>query len=181
MTEIIAIIGAWLICGIAAERAAEAITVSVFFSPLRQALAKLALIQLYRKNNPDDIWMSDDNMIYKGRIYSLTKMVGRWASDLVSCGWCTSFWTSSFFSIFLPGKYISFDAGDNIIVKTIALWGFANLYHAVFRLLHNGRVAAVDVNLRLVDSEIDNVGGTNGEFGEGVGQEDSIGVEPPTV
>jgi len=181
MIEIISIVGTWLICCIAAERAAEAITVSVFFSPLRQVLAKLALVELYRKNNPSDVWMSDDNTVYRGRIYSFIKVVGRWSSDLVSCGWCTSFWTSAFFSIFLPGKYVSFDAGDNIIVKAIALWGLANLYHSVFRLVHNGRVAAVDVNLRLVGPETDSVGGTNGEFGEGVSQEDTIGVEPPTV
>jgi len=180
MIEIISTIGYWLVCAIAAERAAEAITVSVFFSPLRQVLAKLALIQLYRKINPDIVWMSDDNMVYRGRIYSLIKMFGRWASDLISCGWCTSFWTSFFFSFFLPGKYILFDAGNNIVVKAIALWGLANLYHAVFRLVHNGRVAAVDVNLRLIGPEFDS-GGTDGEFGEGTSQEESIGTEPPAV
>jgi hypothetical protein len=182
MIEIISVVGAWLICTIAAERAAEAITVSVVFAPLRQAIAKLALIELYRKINPDDVWMSSENSIYRGRIFSVIKMVGRWASDLISCGWCTSFWTSFFFSLFLPGERMSFDAGGNIIVKAIALWGLANFYHAVFRLLHNGRVAAVDVNLRLIGTEIiDRAGGTDGEFGEGIGQEDPIGVEPPTV
>jgi hypothetical protein len=182
MIEIISIIGAWLICTIASERAAEAITVSVFFAPLRQVVAKLALIELYRKINPDDVWMSSENSVYRGRVFSVAKIIGRWASDLVSCGWCTSFWTSFFFSLFLPGKYISFDAGDNIVVKAIALWGFANLFHAVFRLVHNGRVAAVDINLHLVGPEIINsVGGTDGEFGEGISQEESIGVEPPEV
>ncbi|MFA5767131.1 MAG: hypothetical protein WC919_04365 [Candidatus Paceibacterota bacterium] len=181
MSDIFSIIGSWLVCAIAAERAAEAITVSVVFAPLRQMLAKLALIQLYHKTNPDDTWMSSENTVYRGWIFSLIKMVGRWSSDLVSCGWCTSFWTSAFFSIFLPGGYIVCDAGDNIVVKAIALWGLANLYHAIFRLIHNGRVAAVDVNLRLIGPEIDNSGGTNGEFGEGASQEDSIGVEPPEV
>lgn len=179
MNDIFSIVGSWLICTIAAERAAEAITVSVVFSPMRQALAKLALIQLYRNSDSNDNWLSSENAIYKGRIYSIIKVIGRWLSDLVSCGWCTSLWTSAFFSIFLPGEYIMRDACDNIIVKVIALWGFANLYHAIFRLVHNGRVAAVDINLKITDSESN--GDTNGEFGEGTSQEDASGIEPQKV
>jgi hypothetical protein len=164
MIEIISIIGSWLICTIASERAAEAITTSVFFSPMRQFLARTALM---------------DSDVYNYKAYSVIKLIGRWASDLVSCGWCTSLWTSLFFSFFLPGEYISSDAGNNIIVKVIALWGFANLYHAVFRLVHNGRVAAVDINLKIIDSESN--GDTNGEFGEGVSQENTSGIEPQKV
>ena len=168
MTEIISVIGTWLICAVAAERAAEAITVSVFFSPLRQFLARTALI-----DQQEITWSSIWCRFIGG--------ICRWLSDLVSCGWCTSLWTSLFFALFLSGKYASFEAGDNLLVKTIALWGFANLYHTVFRLLHNGRVAAIDVNLRLIDEDVDSSGGTDGEFGEGASQEDTIGVEPPTV
>jgi hypothetical protein len=178
MIEIISIIGAWLICAIAAERAAEAITTSVFFSPLRQFLARISLLETYRQ--VDGTWPS---VKYRGWMFSLTKTIGRWLSDLVSCGWCTSLWTSLFFSCFLPGKCLSYEAGDNLIVKTIALWGLANFYHAVFRLLHNGRVAAVDINLRIIDSESTehNYGGTDGEFGERISQENTIGIEPPEV
>ena len=158
MIEIISTIGTWLICAIAAERAAEAITTSVFFSPLRNFLAKTALVR-----------------------EGIIQGISRWLSDLVSCGWCTSFWTSAFFSIFLPGRYISLDSGDNLLVKAIALWGIANLYHSVFRLVHNGRVVAIDVNLRLIDSDVDNNGGNNGEFGEGIRQENTSGIEPPEV
>ena len=174
MITIISVVGCWLVCAIAAERAAEAVTASVFFSPLRQYLARTALTELFGTEPTGEV-------IYKGGLSSFWKSVCRWLSDLVSCGWCTSFWTSSFFSIFLPGGYFSIDAGNNILVKAIALWGFANLYHSVFRLVHNGRVAAIDVNLRLIDPNVDNPGGANGESGEGISQETTIGVEPPTV
>lgn len=164
MIEIVSIIGIWLICAIASERAAEAITTSEFFSPMRQFIARTALI--------DQKWVTWPRIRYK-----LLASIFRWLSDLVSCGWCTSLWTSLLFSLFLPGKYLSFDASDNLFVKAIALWGFANLYHSVFRLLHNGRVLAVDVNLRLIDDS----GGINGEFGEGTSKENTIRVEPPAV
>jgi hypothetical protein len=174
---VISIIGSWLICVIAAERAAEAITVAVIFSPIRQFLTKSALMDLYEVDG--STW---PDIIYKGSIYALAKGICRWLSDLVSCGWCTSLWTSLFFSLFLPGKYLSFDASDNLLIKTIALWGLANFWHAVFRLVHNGRVAAVDVNLNITDSEnVVSYGGTDGELREGISQENTIGVEPPTV
>jgi hypothetical protein len=175
MTSTIAIIGSWLICTIAAERAAEAITTSVLFSPLRQFLARTALSDLYSGD------LTSGEMIYKGRLFSVIRAICRWLSDLVSCGWCTSAWTSIFFSVFLPGGYISTNAGDNILVKAIALWGIANLYHSIFRLLHNGRVVAVDLNLRLVESDVDNSGGTYGEFGQGISQENASGIEPTEV
>ena len=166
-----AIIGAWLICAVASERATEAITTSLFFAPLRQFLGRAAIAdQLTDKY--EEIFIS--------RIFV---KAAKWSSDLVSCGWCTSFWTSLFFSLFLPGGYFSLIAADNIIVKTIALWGFANLWHSIFRLIHNGRVAAIDINLKIIDidTDVNNNGGSDGEFGEGVGEADSIGIEPPTV
>lgn len=169
MIEIISIIGAWLICTIAAERAAEAITTSVFFSPLRQFLARVSLMETHSWTLP---------ALING---SLIKTVGRWLSDLVSCGWCTSLWTSLFFSLFLPGRYLSYEAGDNLIVKAIALWGFANLYHSVFRLVHNGRVSAVDINLKIVGQEIDSIGENYGEFGQSTGQDNSSGAESSAI
>jgi len=167
MTTIISIIGVWLICTVASERAAEAITTSVIFAPLRQALAKIALADSYSL----------------GTIGKIAKLICRWLSELVSCGWCTSLWTSLFFSFFLPGKYITLDAGGNLFVKTIALWGFANFYHSVFRLLHNGRVSAVDVNLNITESEniISYGGGTDGELGERVSQENASGNKSPEI
>lgn len=170
MITIISVVGAWLICTIAAERAAEAVTTSVLFAPFRQFVARVALAD----QQSDITWPSE------GFLHNLIKTIFRWLSDLISCGWCTSFWTSSFFSIFLPGDYLSINAGDNILVKAIALWGFANTFHSVFRLLHNGRVAAVDVNLHMVD-DADNLGGLNGELRERNGQEDAIGVESPAI
>jgi hypothetical protein len=167
MITITSIIGAWLTCTIASERAAEAITASVIFAPLRQFLARMALADPYGLSS----------------IYKIIKFVCRWLSELVSCGWCTSLWTSLFFSFFLPGKYATLDAGGNLFVKAIALWGFANFWHAVFRLVHNGRVSAVDVNLNITESEniISYGGGTDGEFGEGISQEDASGNKPSEI
>jgi hypothetical protein len=167
-----AIIGTWLICAIASERATEAITTSVFFAPLRQFLGRAAMADQ----------MADKQ--YEGTFTNkIFIKAAKWSSDLVSCGWCTSFWTSLFFSLFLPGGYFSLVAANNIVVKSIALWGFANLWHSIFRLIHNGRVAAIDVNLKIIDNDtdVDNNGGSDGEFGEGVGEESTIGIEPPTV
>lgn len=163
---IISTIGAWIICTIASERTAEAITESVFFSPLRQFLGRLSVIELYKledTNCPD--------IVYRGLIYSIAKKIGIFLSSLVSCGWCTSGWTSFFFSIFLPGQYISLNACDNIIVKAIALWGCSNLYHSVFRLIHNGRVSAIDINLK-INGEYD------GESGQRKSEEGSSTIEP---
>jgi hypothetical protein len=170
MIEIVSIVGIWLICTIAAERSAEAITTSVLFSPMRQFFAKTALL--------DQQEAAESSLKRK-----IVAGFCRWLSELISCGWCTSCWTSFFFSFFLPGRYFCLNASGNILVKTIALWGLANFYHSVFRLLHNGRVAAIDINLRIIDSEPTeyNYGGTNGELGEGISQEDTIGVEPPEV
>jgi hypothetical protein len=180
MIEISIVIGSWLICIIAAERAAEALTTSAFFSPMRQGIATIALMDLYKSiNTGTNIENNQSVVVYRGTIYAITKKIARWVSDLISCGWCTSFWTSSFFSIFLPGEYWSTDACNNIIVKSIALWGFANLWHSVFRLIHNGRVSAIDMNLRIID-DLDS-GGTDGEFGEGESQENTIRLESTEI
>ena len=163
MIVIASIIGVWFICAVAAERAAEAITTSVFFSPLRQYLARVAI---------------SDGTEPRSTIW---KSICRWLSELVSCGWCTSFWTSLFFSFFLPGGYISLNGADNLIVKVVALWGFANSFHSVFRLVHNGRVEAVDLNVRLINSDVNNYGGIDGELGQGISQESASGIEPTEV
>lgn len=162
MIDIISIIGSWLICAVAAERAAEAITTSVFFAPLRHFLARTALSS--------------------GHI--LIKEPSKWLSDLVSCGWCTSFWTSLLCALTLPGSYNLVNVGDNIIIKAVALWGFANLWHSVFRLIHNGRVAAIDLNVRVGDRATDGsveIGGSDGEFGKSGSTEDAGGDEPPAI
>lgn len=163
MMEIISIVGSWLICAVAAERSAEALTTSVFFSPLRQFLARASLTE-------------SNNVIFK-----ITRFIAKWLSDLVSCGWCTSLWTSLFFSFFLPGDYLLIGAGNNILVKIIALWGFANLYHSVFRLVHNGRVSAVDINLKIVGQEIDSIGENYGEFGQSTEQDNTSGAESSAI
>ena len=175
MSEIISIVGSWLICAVAAERAAEAITTSVFFSPLRQFLAKVTLWELPVGTDYDP----------NTDILRAIKGISRWLSELVSCGWCTSFWTSLLCALTLPGRYTSLAAGDNILIKIVALWGFANLWHAVFRLIHNGRVAAVDLNVRLAGEAVDDnfleIGDAHGDFGESGSKEDASGIEPPAV
>jgi hypothetical protein len=172
MITIVSIIGSWLICTVAAERTAELITTSVIFAPFRQFIARMSLMD---EEYAHVMWPTNKT------IRGIIKITCRWLSDLISCGWCTSFWTSSFFSAFLPGDYLSLNAGDNAVVKAIALWGFANLYHSVFRLVHNGRVAAIDINLHIADEIVDNSGGINGELREGNGQETASGIEPSAI
>lgn len=173
MNNILGIIGTWLICMAATERAAEAITASEIFAPTRAFLARTALLnQRSVEKQPFGL--------------NLICAVCGWLSQLVSCGWCTSFWSSLFFSFFLPGQYLSSDAGNNILVKAIALWGFANLYHPVFKLIHDGRMTTIIVGKKTItrlgrEIIVDNYGGIDGESGEGISQEDTIGIESPKV
>ena len=117
----ISIIGAWLLCAVAAERVAELVVDSKLLAPVRNMVALLA------------VWRLD---IPK---YAPVRKPFKFMSDLVSCGWCTSAWTALLFSMFLPGENQFFAiAYDNVVVKWFALFGFANLFHALFRLVHHG-------------------------------------------
>lgn len=125
----------WLLCIVAVERSAELLTVSKFFAPLRNILAKFALCDLHNIR------------------YGCFQLLAKFGFAVISCGWCTSMWTSILFVWCLPGEYFSLVAVDNVLVKVLALFGFANLWHAVFRIIHRGRVAGLDVNLRLLGQE----------------------------
>lgn len=125
----------WLLCIVAVERSAELLTVSKFFAPLRNILAKFALCDL------------------RNIRYGCFQLLAKFGFAVISCGWCTSMWTSILFVWCLPGEYFSLVAVDNVLVKVLALFGFANLWHAVFRIIHRGRVTGLDVNLRLLGQE----------------------------
>ena len=141
MTEILGVIGAWFACAVASERAAEVITTSKLFAPFRNWLAKVSLIpQKYV-----------DTRIGHGQyiLISAACRPFKFLSDLTSCGWCTSAWTSFVCAWFIPcmHRFFGSSIADNIIIQSLALFGFANLWHAVFRLVHRGRVVALDVSL----------------------------------
>ena len=140
-------IGTWFACTVASERAAEIITDSELFAPFRAIIGKLAI--------PKDI----------------TRVSGAWYAKcfrrvmvffykLITCGWCTSAWTSLFFSLFLPGAYLSLIDCEPVelyayLVMVPCLFGLANFWHAIFRLVHRGRVFTVDVKHEIVIAESD--------------------------
>lgn len=165
---------AWLLCIVAVERSAELLTVSKFFAPLRNILAKFALCDLHgmRYSSEAPKSLGPDGSF---RIICYFQLLAKFGFAVISCGWCTSMWTSMLFVWCLPGEYFSLAATDNVLVKVLALFGFANLWHAVFRIIHRGRVAGLDVNLRLLGQEdfpaedtfnLDNNGETRESTGE---------------
>ena len=134
-------VGAWLIATLAAERSAEVIVDSEFFAPFRAWLARNSIVNLDDPTGP--------------RYPKWCRRIFLFLSKLTSCGWCTSMWTSILFAWCLPGGYFHIAAGDNIFIKILALFGLANAWHAIFRLIHRGRVTAIDltVDLRPEDSD----------------------------
>ena len=134
-----------MLCIVAVERSAELLTTSKFFAPLRNSLAKFALCDLYglRCKRSDGLF----------RIICWIQCLSKFGFAVISCGWCTSMWTSILFVWCLPGEYFDLSATGNVLVKVLALFGFANLWHAVFRIIHRGRVAGLDISLRLLEPE----------------------------
>ena len=141
------VIGSWIIIVLAAERTTEIINDSKFFFPLRN-------------------WIT------------IRSISGTWfrslflfMNDVVTCAWCLSVWVSMFFCWFLPGGYFELLAPDNILVKCIALVGASNLWHAIFRLVHRGRVITIDIKHTVVngleeEDDEDEDQDLDGELGE---------------
>jgi len=116
--NVLAVIGSWFIITLAVERTTEIIHTSKLFHPLRNYFATLAL---------DDI----DRPI--------VKPIANFVFSIVSCGWCLSVWVSLFFCIFLPS------GSGFVFVRWFGLVGTSNLWHAIFRIIHLGRVFTVDI------------------------------------
>ena len=159
---ILGVIGSWLICVIAAERLAELITTAKVFAPMRSFLASMAMYpQQYKTKlrecaSSNAIWGEFGASAYA--TYSLLIAVCKpfkFLSDLTSCGWCTSAWTSFVVAWFLPHEhsFIGQTVSTNIIIQALGVFGLANLYHAVFRIVHRGRVGALDLTVRLVEQD----------------------------
>ena len=130
--DVLSTIGAWLLCLIAAERTAELVVTSKFFAPFRNLIAKIAVWHL---GTPRCV---------------IIRRPFKFLSDLISCGWCTSAWTSLLFSMFLPGQKLLVGISyDNAVVKWFALFGLANLFHSCFELVHRGRVSAIDLKISI--------------------------------
>ena len=147
--DILSILGAWTLCTLASERTAEVLVDSKLFAPLRNLVATIAIWPQTQKHLAD----SESRFAYSVIVVMCKPC--KFLSDLLSCGWCTSAWTSLMFSMFLPGqKLVLGVAYDNIIVKWLALFGLANMFHSSFRLVHRGRVLAVDLNIRIVPPDI---------------------------
>ena len=135
------VIGTWFACAVASERAAEVISDSKLTAPFRTRIGKLAFPTPPPERLPHRIFCG----------------ITKWFNDLLSCGWCTSAWTSAAFSLFLPGSHLSLMGGEvaplfHYIVKIPFLFGMANLWHAVFRLVERGRVFTLDVRHEMIQS-----------------------------
>lgn len=135
-------IGIWFACAVAAERAAEIITDSKITAPFRNGVGKLAF----------------PVVPYKWRAARVMGWATKWVHNLITCSWCTSAWTSALFSLFLPGSHFSLMDGEiapayHYIVKIPFLFGMANFWHAVFRLVERGRVFTVDLRHEFIQSQ----------------------------
>lgn len=152
------ILGCWAITVLATERTTEIIHESKFFFPLRNLVAQAAL----REGLTGTLW--------------LLQLPCKFVHAVISCAWCLSVWISLFFALFLPGEYFLRMPSDNIMIKWLALVGFANLWHAIFRLIFRGRVITIDIR-----HTIDHSGDPDGlaELGIVVGEEDGGDTESP--
>lgn len=119
--SVLTTIAAWLIVVLAAERLAEIIVDSKLLAGFRAAVARWAFADGARQ------WRSK-------------------FSDLVACGFCTSGWTSLLFATTLPGGWFEWHAAGNLFVKWFAVYGLANFWHTIFRLVYRGRVQTIDVS-----------------------------------
>jgi len=138
-SDLCSIIGMWVACAIAAERTAEIIADSKLFAPFRNAIGRIAL----------------PSIPYDHKAAKIGGGVVLWFFSLITCGWCTSVWTSAFFSLFLPGSHWSIVSGElwpieTYIVKIFCLVGLANFWHAVFRIVHRGRQRVIDIRHEIV-------------------------------
>lgn len=125
---VLAAIASWLVAVLAAERLAEIIVDSKLLGGFRSAVAR---------------WSYADG-------------AGQWRSkfsDLVTCGFCTSGWTSLLFATTLPGAWFEWSTLGNLFAKWFAVYGLANFWHTIFRLMYRGRVQTVDVSHTLTLNE----------------------------
>ena len=138
--SILEIAFAWLLCAAAAERVAEILADGKIFDWWREALGRWAF------PIPLD-W--DENVAWVDARPRYVQFISRKVHDLFTCGWCLSVWACIAASWFLPGQWWGFVPYDNIVIKIFGLVFLANLLHAIFRLVHRGRVRTYDLEIRL--------------------------------
>jgi hypothetical protein len=68
-----------------------------------------------------------------------------WFDYLISCGYCTSVWTSGFFALFAPA--VIPNSFCNWLVMTFAIHRLANWLHVLYERIRKGRVFEADINL----------------------------------
>lgn len=125
-TEIVKI----FIAIIAVEAITEIIVDSKIFLPLRNYIAKKAM--------PD---------IPTGR-----NTIFNFLHDLISCGYCTSVWVSSFVMTLLviSGTKIFYPVINEIIL-VFFIHRMSNLFHVLYQLTLRGRVNTLDIELKIKD------------------------------
>lgn len=125
MQSEISILSAWVLVAIAAERITEIIVEGSIFTELRSLIAK---------------WSFTD-----GPYALIRNKIG----TLITCGWCCNAWICFICSFALPGEKLKLIAYDNFIIKWFAVYYLSNLFHAIIRLVHLGRVKTFDVELKV--------------------------------
>lgn len=89
--------------------------------------------------------------------------------SLVSCGYCLSVWVSGMVSVITNDLVlISNNTIINWIILTFLLHRLSNLFHVLYSLIKNGRIAAIDVKLDSISKHTIVKSDDNGEFRESV-------------
>ena len=160
MIDALGVVGSWLICIIAAERSAELITTAKVFAPLRNFLAYVALYPQHFKTelrkcaSSNDVFGQFGANAYATYYFLIVCCKPfKFLSDIASCSWCTSAWTSFVAAWFLPHEHSFFGTVvyTNIVIQALGVFGLANLWHSVFRIVHRGRAGALDLTVRFAD------------------------------
>lgn len=130
-----------LLLVIASEAVAEIITSSELTDPWRGAWKKWT----YNEDNPPK-----DTYFQHFKVF---------VDKLVSCGYCTSVWTSGFFAIWAPAV---FDISIiNWLVATFVIHRLSNWLHVLYELIRKGRVKTHDmlIKVEIIDGELDGIAG----------------------
>lgn len=135
-----------LLLAIASEAIAEIITSSELTDPFRRKWKKWT----YREDKPPT-----NNYFQYFKVF---------IDKLVSCGYCTSVWTSAFVAIWSP-TFLQIPI-INWLVMTLVIHRLSNWVHVLYELIRKGRVKTHDllVKIEVSDGEIDGaIGESKGE------------------
>jgi hypothetical protein len=100
------------------------------------------------------VWRNWTYSVHRPPTDSIAQYAKIWVDKLITCGYCTSVWVSGFFAIWSP----KFDFGNtfiNWLFVAFVLHRLSNWVHVLYKLVENGRVRTIDLEVKIQDNRDD--------------------------